>query len=293
MNDYHVSNSKNIFCEELGLSWLKRVSILPVEKAQPIEWHAHGTIEILFCLKGVLDYEFETGPSVAIKPGQYIVIAPGVRHRLVGGMDGPSKRGSIFIARRIPLNSPETLPTRAEYHRIIRALLADPQRCRNIPKYALPIIRSLYEMIGSGKTGFELRATLLYALTVFARPSPAIQTAEDDVIPKCLEFLADNLERADALASAVGYSGYSRSRFFQLFRQHTGKTPLEHLTELRIAAVKTHLADPSCSIATAARAVGFGNLDFFRMVFKRHTGQTPSDYRAGLGPLARKRDSRT
>jgi len=281
MNDYQVGNSVNVRCDLLNFSWLKRVSILSVQKAQPIEWHAHGTIEILFCLKGVLVYEFATGPSATIKPGQFIVIPAGVRHRLSGGVDGPSKRGSIFIARRIPLGSTENLPTREEYHRLIRVLLADPQRPCNIPKHTLPVIRALYEMTAAHRHDYEMKVTLLYSLTVFAQQSPSIQAEDDEIIPKCIEYLAHHLAADDAISSTVRYSGYSRSRFFQLFKQHTGKTPLEKLTEMRIAAVKARLADPALTITAAARACGFGDLDFFRSVFKRLTGMTPSDYQAG------------
>jgi len=280
MNDYQARNSVNLRGEQLGLDWVKRVSVLPVEKAQPIEWHAHATIEILFCLKGVLVYEFGVGAPVTIKPGQFVVIPAGMRHRLSGGVDGPSKRGSLFIVRRIPLGSDATLPTREEYHQLIRALLTDPQRACNIPKQELAMVRSLCDRVIAHRLDYDLRVTLLYALMVFARQRPSIQAADDDVMPKCIEYLARHFAEQDVLAATIRYSGYGRSRFFQLFRQHTGKTPLEHLTEMRIDAVKARLAKPSVTVSAAARACGFGDLDFFRKVFKRLTGMTPTDYQA-------------
>ena len=47
-----------------------------------------------------------------------------------------------------------------------------------------------------------------------------------------------------------------------------------------------NLLERQCtSVQQVAAGVGYQDVTFFRRVFKRHTGMTPSDYRNRFGPL--------
>ena len=67
----------------------------------------------------------------------------------------------------------------------------------------------------------------------------------------------------------------------QLFKKELGQTYVNFLTEKRIEKAKEMLRETSLKIYEIAESVGYHNLQHFGIVFKKHTGQTPKEYRYG------------
>jgi len=66
-------------------------------------------------------------------------------------------------------------------------------------------------------------------------------------------------------------------------RQATGDSPLIYLQKLRVAAAKRMLENNHRSMQEISEAVGYQDLAFFRALFQRHTGVSPSAYRDRFG----------
>lgn len=71
-------------------------------------------------------------------------------------------------------------------------------------------------------------------------------------------------------------SGY----FGQLVKTETGKTAQDFIADRVMSRSKELLSDMSLSISQVSMALGFEYPQHFVRFFKRHTGQTPSQYRA-------------
>lgn len=78
------------------------------------------------------------------------------------------------------------------------------------------------------------------------------------------------------LAEQVGFSPYY---FSKLFRQHFGTGFVDYLNDLRIAAAKQLLDDPTLPLKTVAARCGYDTPSYFAKSFKRRTGLTPTEYR--------------
>lgn len=52
-----------------------------------------------------------------------------------------------------------------------------------------------------------------------------------------------------------------------------------HIQALRISAAKELLEHGTPSIQAVSSKIGYGDIGFFRNLFKRHTGMTPGEYR--------------
>jgi YesN/AraC family two-component response regulator len=59
--------------------------------------------------------------------------------------------------------------------------------------------------------------------------------------------------------------------------------PLIHLQKLGIAAAKRLLESDHRSMQEISHAVGYQDVAFFRSLFQRHTGVSPSAYRERFG----------
>lgn len=81
--------------------------------------------------------------------------------------------------------------------------------------------------------------------------------------------------------------GMSPRNLERRFRAATGSLPREYLQKLRIAEARRLLEDGARSIQDVAKASGYSDIQFFRTLFKRHTGVSPADYRRRFcGPPA-------
>jgi AraC-like DNA-binding protein len=64
-----------------------------------------------------------------------------------------------------------------------------------------------------------------------------------------------------------------------MFKKATGMTFTEYLSLVRIAKAKKLLANPQARVSEIAFEAGFASLTHFNRMFKRITGQSPSEFR--------------
>ena len=74
-------------------------------------------------------------------------------------------------------------------------------------------------------------------------------------------------------------AGLSASRFSVLFRQETGQTVNDYLTEIRIAQAIFLLENSSCKIYEIAEMVGYKSSQYFGQIFYQKTGYKPLHFR--------------
>ena len=72
-------------------------------------------------------------------------------------------------------------------------------------------------------------------------------------------------------------AGMSRAAFFSHFKQATGQTPTDYLTDWRISISKSLLLSGE-ALKPIAHAVGYGSPAALIRVFKRKVGCSPSDW---------------
>jgi transcriptional regulator GlxA family with amidase domain len=75
----------------------------------------------------------------------------------------------------------------------------------------------------------------------------------------------------------------SLRNFVRRFKQATGDSPSMYLQKLRIAAAKRLLEGHYRTVQEISGAVGYKDVAFFRNLFHRHTGVSPSEYRQRFG----------
>ena len=89
---------------------------------------------------------------------------------------------------------------------------------------------------------------------------------------------------ADEIAQQVFMSSKQMNN---IFRKETGQSVFEYLVAYRIHMAKQMLAHQDARINEVAYQVGYTNLSHFNLMFKKHTGKTPREYRS-LGNDLRK-----
>ncbi len=105
----------------------------------------------------------------------------------------------------------------------------------------------------------------------------------DDAISTAQEWLHKNFQRPFPLDAPAGQAGMSLRNFVRRFKQATGDSPLIYLQKLRIAAARRLLENNHRSMQEISDSVGYQDVAFFRALFQRHTGVSPSAYREKFG----------
>ena len=103
--------------------------------------------------------------------------------------------------------------------------------------------------------------------------------AGDPRLRRLWEVVGSDLGRPwtmKALSALVGVSGEHLRRLCQ---QHLGRSPMSHVTALRMRQAMALLASESYTIETVAQQVGYDSPFAFSAAFKRHQGVSPSEYR--------------
>ncbi|WP_170311681.1 AraC family transcriptional regulator [Vallitalea okinawensis] len=71
----------------------------------------------------------------------------------------------------------------------------------------------------------------------------------------------------------------SRGHFTKIFKHTTGKTPVEHINQVRIEHAKDLLTSTTLPIKDLSRQIGFNDEFYFTRVFKQYEGCSPLEYR--------------
>lgn len=276
----------------LLLGWLKGVRHLQSLSATGSFWHVHDAVQLLFCIKGEFGYEFEARESVILTAGHVIVIPAGLPHRHVQAIDPAGHRVELLLAhpraRRLRLAG---LASRV-YRDLVAQLLT--RRCRPIPvsKELAALFAELDGYAARGANALSATetalartvATLILLRAADPHRAPAVQ-GSTRLMAEAVEWLKAHHAENVRIDRLVAYMGYSKSRFFTLFKAHTGLTPADWLGRYRIRQAQRKLRATALPVAQVAAETGFASPQYFIAAFRRHTGFTPTQWRL-YGPSA-------
>lgn len=92
--------------------------------------------------------------------------------------------------------------------------------------------------------------------------------------------VTSDFSRAPAVEAIADELGLSRTGFSHRFRIATGKTPLEYITELRLAEVRRLLTMTDEPLKLIARSTGYADANHLCKAFRRHHRMSPGRFRA-------------
>lgn len=101
----------------------------------------------------------------------------------------------------------------------------------------------------------------------------------DAVVFNTEEWLEEHFREKDALAGAVARSGIPERSLKRRFKVATGVTLIDRIQHLRIEEAKRLLEEGTLPFDEISYAAGYEDASFFRRLFKRTTGLSPSQYR--------------
>ena len=93
------------------------------------------------------------------------------------------------------------------------------------------------------------------------------------------DYIRENYMYDLSVQDLADKMNYSEPYFCRLFKQSFGQNFTAYLTEYRVSMAKKMLEEPTVNIKDIGKSVGYEDSNYFTKVFRRITGQSPSEYR--------------
>ncbi|CAG7654294.1 response regulator [Paenibacillus allorhizosphaerae] len=129
----------------------------------------------------------------------------------------------------------------------------------------------------------ELRRRVLELCTAAAQQVKLwIQDGTKNITEQAKQYVEEQLLQTITLPAVADHVGVSPNYLSSLFKKETGSTFVEFITDRKLAQAKQWLADPHIPIYEVAERLGYHDRRYFREIFKKKNGMTPSGYRDHL-----------
>lgn len=102
----------------------------------------------------------------------------------------------------------------------------------------------------------------------------------DDYIIAAKQYMHNNIKEDFSISLIADELKISTSYFNRIFKQRTGITPLQYMTNLRLKRAKDLLANTQMNIKDIAFEVGYKELRTFVRYFKKAEGVTPTEFKS-------------
>lgn len=112
---------------------------------------------------------------------------------------------------------------------------------------------------------------------------PTMHSEFKPLVVKAMEFVAKNYQRSLTVKTVAEALFVSDSYLLHMFKDNTGKTFNEYLTDYRIVVAKKMLLNGTYKVYEVADLVGYSDEKYFSQIFKKKVGLTPSDYASQKG----------
>jgi len=257
----------------------------------------------------------DEGAPFEVGPGD-LLVSVGTEHWTIA--DSPSSPVNIVIHPGQHCTTPDGRPLAEEMHQGVRSwgnsatgetlmlvgaysLEGEVSRrlLRALPRFVVlseaelgsPLLPLLADEIVKDDPGQDAVLDRLLDLLLiavlrawFARPEadpPAWYVGQSDpVVGPALRLMQHHPDHPWTMADLAAAGGVSRAAFARRFTDLVGEPPMTFLTGWRLALAADLLRDPTATLATVARQVGYSTPFALSAAFKRERGMSPRDHRA-------------
>lgn len=247
----------------------------------PCHWHPEW--EFLLVDRGTLELTWNH---------ELVTLGPGDAVFLTGtDLHGGSSRDPAVQVRALVLHSSVLHSERrdAATERWIEPLEAGTRRVTKVlaaGSRPAGLVRALVDAIVADAPGVELLLKglvfqFLHEVVAAGLLEPSVESSSSDPLPRIrsiLQYIEEHFADPLTAASLASRACLSPSHFTRVFRSITGDPPVEYLIRRRVQEAARLLREEALSISEVALQVGFTNFSHFSRTFRKHLGQSPSEF---------------
>ena len=241
--------------------------------------HYHDCYQILYVQSGRMLHQ-----QTILLPGDCFIVPPGYVHHT--GSDGGDLR-YCSLTFRPALFSPGFVASPAgefldelrmtQHEARLRVRLPSKERSRMEQLLSLLLEEYSDDYDPRSTMASHLVAAVLRIVSRCHAPIPEERAA--DPIEACIRYIAANYMQPLTPDTLARQFALSRSALMAKFSERTGLPVKQYLHRRRIEQAKKLLQTGKVSIREVAKQVGYEDFSTFYRNFKKHTGQSPTQYK--------------
>ncbi|MGP3970036.1 substrate-binding domain-containing protein [Streptomyces sp. 6N223] len=129
---------------------------------------------------------------------------------------------------------------------------------------------------------------LIEPTRLVARQSSDILAVDDPLVAEALRFIRDHSDWSLAVEAVLRHVGLSRRALDYRFVRILGRTVHGEIVRVRVGHVAELLSSTDWTLQQIAERLDFSHPEYMSVVFKKHTGKSPGQYRRAVsGSVAR------
>lgn len=137
----------------------------------------------------------------------------------------------------------------------------------------------LWNQLNRANTLFEIKQYSQSLLDSFFAMCSKVRNGSSNVL-RIKNYIAANYRNSDLSVKQISEAMYmSLAYMCSIFKNETGITINQYITDIRLEDAKHLLKNKSYNISEVAAAVGFNDSQYFAKIFKKKTGVTPTAYK--------------
>jgi len=252
--------------------------------------HWHEEVEMIYVMEGSLKIGVNN-ETYSLEPRDIFLIGSGDVHYFPTQLKQKNK--AAIIQFRVSLLDNFSIFTGDR--RFARLLLSNSKRLGSdwgilIHEELEKQILFLADEYKGKKAGYRLAimARLYDIVVTLIRQIPMELISDDDRkkhlnrlerLEKVFQHLENNYDKDISIKNVASVANFSMYHFMRFFRETTGMTFGQYMSNFRIGKAEWHLVHTEDPITEIAFKSGFNSIKTFNRVFKKLRGCSPSDYK--------------
>lgn len=244
--------------------------------------HYHDFYQIYFITKGQLLHR-SAQQQVLLRSGDCFIIPPQFVHSIGKGQEAPEFYAFSFrpdfsdasVLGLLPqLQAPETLRLGLK---LSGGEIQAPEQLLEC------CLREFLQQAPGWETAVKgmLQAILVLFARAYGDAHPV--SSHQSAVMECIQYVDAHFREDIHLETLLSRFHFSVSGFYRAFREMTGKSFQQYLTQKRLEQACYLLRSTDLPLQTVAVQCGYGDYSVFYRAFRKHVGLNPSQY-----PRARK-----
>lgn len=255
---------------------------------QNYESHYHSCIEILYMNDGESQAKTPT-KNISLTTGDILIIPPYMMHHVINTK--PARQFVILLDVELLVHFGIYSSTNSSINDILLCNMDNcPHIYESIKNNIIDMINAYF--ISSPYWEMEVYSYLFKMISTLARNGSFTKPVNElvhgsntkehyDKFAELLQYVEMNYSEPLSLDDVSSHVGFSKYHFIRLFKEYTGTTFYEYLTNKRIQHAK-ELLETNMGITEIAFSCGFNNQTSFCRTFKKEVGCPPTEYRQHL-----------
>jgi AraC-like DNA-binding protein len=240
--------------------------------------HTHPSYMVIYSFKGEGDGWINGIKQAALKPGEFLFMAPDIKHQETERIDTPR-----YVAICI---MPGLIEPIIEEYNIPLETFQTSIKTAKAPKQFLPLC---WQFLAEVNTLYLPNKSLLRAISVqlchsvirsiFQMPGQPSKSEWRAEIGQSIAFILSHLHDKIGLPDIAGAANMSVPNFCRVFKKEMVQTPIEYLSEQRLYKAKNMLLSDEFSMQDIAASCGFSSVSYLSTSFKKRYKISPEKFK--------------